>query len=62
MAVSLARGEERLRVTFASIGDAVIATDERGAIARMNGVAQTLTGWSEGSAMGHPLEVIVNDS
>jgi PAS domain S-box-containing protein len=64
MAVSLAREEERLRVTFASIGDAVIATDENGAVARMNGVAQTLTGWSESDATGRPLEdvfVIINE-
>jgi len=51
---------ERLRVTLASIGDAVIATDPLGNVVLMNGVAQELTGWAEEDARGHPLaEVFV---
>jgi PAS domain S-box-containing protein len=49
---------ERLRVTLASIGDAMIATDERGCVTMMNGVAQRLTGWSEAEAIGHPVEEV----
>ena len=55
---------ERLRVTLASIGDAVITTDEHGRIMRLNAVAESLTGWSEAEATGRRLEevfVIVNE-
>ncbi len=51
---------ERLRVTLASIGDAVIATDHLGNVVLMNGVAQALTGWGEDEARGRALaEVFV---
>lgn len=56
---------EHLRVTLASIGDAVIATDETGLITFMNPIAQALTGWIESEAIGKPLpEVfrIINES
>jgi PAS domain S-box-containing protein len=38
------------RTTFYSIADAVITTDAAGAVLRMNGVAESLTGWSEAEA------------
>jgi PAS domain S-box-containing protein len=47
--------EERFRVTLASIGDAVIATDDRGRVILMNPVAERLTGWSQAEAAGRPL-------
>jgi PAS domain S-box-containing protein len=47
---------ELLRVTLASIGDAVISTDTQERITFLNGVAQTLTGWTRQKAEGVPLE------
>jgi len=44
-----------LATTVRSIGDALIATDARGAITMMNSVAESLTGWSETNARGRPL-------
>jgi PAS domain S-box-containing protein len=61
---AVAASEERLRVTIASIGDAVIATDTGGAVTTMNAVAQSLTGWSDAAAVGRPLAevfTIVNE-
>jgi len=49
---------EQLRVTLESIGDAVIATDLRGHITLLNGVAQRLTGWSGPEAVGKPLAAV----
>jgi PAS domain S-box-containing protein len=46
---------ERLQTTLASIGDAVIATDREGRITTMNSVAESLTGWTQSEALGHPL-------
>ena len=42
---ALRASEKNLRITLNSIGDAVISTDIKGRIIRMNLVAQTLTGW-----------------
>lgn len=47
-----------LRVTLASIGDAVISTDERGLITLMNVVAESLTGWTAVEALGRPLHEV----
>jgi PAS domain S-box-containing protein len=46
---------ERLRVTFSSIGDAVITTDVACHVTSMNAVAESLTGWSEDEALHRPL-------
>ena len=50
---------ERLRAslstTIRSIADALIATDASGSITLMNGVAESLTGWTESEACGRPL-------
>jgi PAS domain S-box-containing protein len=47
---------EVFRVTLRSIGDAVITTDVSGRISYLNGVAESLTGWSHQEALGQPLE------
>ncbi|MEO8604197.1 MAG: PAS domain S-box protein [bacterium] len=51
----LAEERERLRITLASIGDAVISTDVDGRVVFLNGVAEALTGWPQAEAAGHPL-------
>jgi PAS domain S-box-containing protein len=49
---------ERLRITLASIGDAVISTDADGRVVFLNSVAETLTGWTQTDAEGQPLTEI----
>jgi PAS domain S-box-containing protein len=46
---------ERLQVSLASIGDAVIATDLNGLVNFMNPTAETLTGWTIDQAINKPL-------
>jgi PAS domain S-box-containing protein len=52
---ALRASEESLRVSFASIGEAVIATDACGRVVRMNVVAERLTGWALSEASGRLL-------
>ena len=55
---ALRGSEESLRITLNSIGEAVIATDTRGCITRMNPVAEGLTGWPFREAAGRDLSEI----
>ncbi len=55
---ALAKQSERFRVTLASIGDAVITTDTKGRVTFLNGVAESLTGWSQTEAAGEPLGTV----
>jgi PAS domain S-box-containing protein len=56
----LRRGEEDLATTLYSIGDGVLAADEKGRVTRINPVAERLTGWSEAEALGRPIEEVFN--
>ena len=51
-------GNEWFATTLRSIGDAVIATDERGLITFMNPVAEELTGWTQDDARGEVLKSV----
>ncbi|HKX31165.1 MAG TPA: PAS domain S-box protein, partial [Blastocatellia bacterium] len=55
LARALHENEQWLQTTLRSIGDAVIATDAQGQVAFVNGVAESLTGWSQEEAQGEPL-------
>jgi len=56
---SLAQEKERIEVTLASIGDAVITADPTGHITYLNPVAEQLTGWHAAQAQGLPFFEIV---
>jgi PAS domain S-box-containing protein len=58
LAGDLEQAKQRLEVTLMSIGDAVITSDERGRITRMNPVAERLTGWRALEAAGEPIEKV----
>jgi PAS domain S-box-containing protein len=51
-------GQDRLRTTLASIGDAVITTDTEGRITTLNAVAESMTGWTQAEAVGKPLDAV----
>src|SRR5262245_9928680 len=58
VAAASRESEHRLRVTLTSIGDGIIATDDKGRVTLINPVAQALTGWTEVSAQGRALEEV----
>ncbi len=49
---------EWFRTTLGSIGDAVIAADDRGCITDMNAVAEALTGFRAEDALGQPIDTV----
>ncbi len=64
-ATTIAAQAENLKITLASIGDGVIATDAQDRVTNLNTVAEALTGWTIAEAMSQPLEQvfqIVNES
>ena len=54
----LRKQSEWLRVTLASIGDAVITTDAGGRVTSLNPVAESLTGWTHEEARGIRLDEV----
>ncbi len=56
----LRQQREWFQVTLASIGDAVITTDTRSQITFLNPVAEKITGWSSGEALGARVQQVFN--
>lgn len=52
LAEQLAMQFQRMSVMLASIGDAVVGTDERGCIVSFNPAAESMTGWTAAQATG----------
>ncbi len=57
-AAEMREREEWFRVTLASIGDAVIATDEHGTVIFINPIAEELTGIVLRQAQGQPIQKV----
>jgi PAS domain S-box-containing protein len=57
-AAEMREREEWFRVTLASIGDAVIATDEHGTVIFINPIAEELTGIRLPQAQGKPIQQV----
>lgn len=57
-AEALSDERERLRITLASIGDAVLTTDRDCQITFANAAAESVTGWSGPEMIGQPLEAV----
>ena len=59
---SLREAQESLSALLASMGDGVIATDTQGFVARMNPVAEQLTGWRVEEARTRAIEEVLPPS
>jgi PAS domain S-box-containing protein len=59
MKEALGKQSEWLRVTLASIGDAVVTADTGGSVLSLNAVAEQLTGWTQPEAQGRPLGEVI---
>lgn len=57
---TLCSTQEWFSTTLRSIGDAVIATDEKACVKLMNPVAESVTGWNEKDAIEKPLKDVFN--
>jgi diguanylate cyclase (GGDEF)-like protein/PAS domain S-box-containing protein len=55
LATELVAQHEFLTVTLDSIGDGVITTDPQGRVTWLNPMAESMTGWTDTEARGHPL-------
>ena len=54
----LRKMERRLATTLSSIGDGVIATDSEGRVTFMNAMAEAVSGWTRGEAVGRHLSAV----
>lgn len=54
----LDQAKQKFEITLMSIGDAVIASDDKGRITLMNSIAEELTGWSMAEVAGQPVDTI----
>lgn len=52
--------KEKFRITIASIGDGLIATDANGTVTLLNEQAEKLTGWEQKDAIGKPFDDVFN--
>ncbi len=59
METKLRESQEWFFTTLRSIGDAVVASDEKGRITFLNPQAEALTGWSLADACGRPLAEVL---
>lgn len=59
-AAELAAQQAWFKITLASIGDAVIASDPHGRVTFVNATAERLTGWRDADAAGRPLHEVFN--
>ena len=57
---ALREGREWLRVTLASIGDAVMTADTNGRVTFLNPVAAALSGWQPEEVQGRPIQGVFN--
>ncbi len=57
---ALRASEQRWATTLSSVGDAVIATDAKGKVDFMNGVAEKLTGWTLAEALKKSVQEVFN--
>ncbi len=57
---ALRTSEQRWATTLSSVGDAVIATDAKGKVDFMNGVAEKLTGWTLAEALKKSVQEVFN--
>jgi PAS domain S-box-containing protein len=55
---ALAEQRDWLKTTLASIGDAVLATDQDGVVRLLNPVAESLLGWTQAEAAGRSLREV----
>jgi PAS domain S-box-containing protein len=59
MDLQLRENEQWLAATLSSIGDAVLAIDDRGRVRFMNALAEQLTGWPQAEALGRDVCAVV---
>ncbi|NCD32533.1 MAG: response regulator [Spartobacteria bacterium] len=57
---AIRNSERNLEITLNSIGDAVIATDGKSNITRMNPIAENLTQWPQHEALNKPLSEVLH--